>query len=129
MTATVQLDPRGAPAYSQLVCDKCHGQTKVINSRGSRGSVRRRRECLACRHRFTTYEGRAVPSQAEVATAHEAVTRIIAILTNAGLLGGALGVQAALQGPNGVQTPLTYPLPRGIAQRGAGAVHAKASKS
>lgn len=40
-------------------CPKCGGQDdKVIDSRASReGSViRRRRECLACEHRFTTYE-------------------------------------------------------------------------
>lgn len=40
-------------------CPKCDGQDdKVIDSRASReGSViRRRRECLTCGHRFTTYE-------------------------------------------------------------------------
>ena len=40
-------------------CPKCGGQDdKVIDSRASKeGSViRRRRECLVCSHRFTTYE-------------------------------------------------------------------------
>jgi transcriptional repressor NrdR len=40
-------------------CPKCGGQDdKVIDSRASKeGSViRRRRECLGCTHRFTTYE-------------------------------------------------------------------------
>jgi transcriptional repressor NrdR len=40
-------------------CPKCGRlDDKVIDSRGSReGSViRRRRECLSCNHRFTTYE-------------------------------------------------------------------------
>ena len=40
-------------------CPKCSGQDdKVIDSRASReGSIiRRRRECVACGHRFTTYE-------------------------------------------------------------------------
>ena len=40
-------------------CPKCGGQDdKVIDSRASKeGSViRRRRECLKCQHRFTTYE-------------------------------------------------------------------------
>ena len=40
-------------------CPKCGGQDdKVIDSRASKeGSViRRRRECLSCAHRFTTYE-------------------------------------------------------------------------
>jgi transcriptional repressor NrdR len=40
-------------------CPKCAGQDdKVIDSRASRegSTIRRRRECLACGHRFTTYE-------------------------------------------------------------------------
>lgn len=40
-------------------CPKCHSlENKVIDSRLSRdgASIRRRRECLACSHRFTTYE-------------------------------------------------------------------------
>ena len=40
-------------------CPKCHkDEDKVIDSRISRDGVaiRRRRECLCCNHRFTTYE-------------------------------------------------------------------------
>jgi transcriptional repressor NrdR len=40
-------------------CPKCANQDdKVIDSRSSRegATIRRRRECLACAHRFTTYE-------------------------------------------------------------------------
>jgi transcriptional repressor NrdR len=40
-------------------CPKCGGQDdKVIDSRSSRegATIRRRRECLKCGHRFTTYE-------------------------------------------------------------------------
>jgi transcriptional repressor NrdR len=40
-------------------CSKCGCQEdKVIDSRTSRegGTIRRRRECLSCGHRFTTYE-------------------------------------------------------------------------
>src|SRR6266487_2134972 len=40
-------------------CPKCGRQDdKVIDSRGSRegASIRRRRECLGCGYRFTTYE-------------------------------------------------------------------------
>jgi transcriptional repressor NrdR len=40
-------------------CPKCGNQDdKVIDSRASRegNAIRRRRECLACTHRFTTYE-------------------------------------------------------------------------
>lgn len=40
-------------------CPKCGGQEdRVVDSRASRegATIRRRRECLACNHRFTTYE-------------------------------------------------------------------------
>jgi transcriptional repressor NrdR len=40
-------------------CPKCGGQDdKVVDSRASRegATIRRRRECTACTHRFTTYE-------------------------------------------------------------------------
>lgn len=40
-------------------CPKCgNGKDRVVDSRNIKGgeSIRRRRECLACRHRFTTYE-------------------------------------------------------------------------
>jgi transcriptional repressor NrdR len=40
-------------------CPKCHTlEDKVIDSRSSRdgGTIRRRRECTACNHRFTTRE-------------------------------------------------------------------------
>jgi transcriptional repressor NrdR len=40
-------------------CPRCGGQEdRVIDSRSSRegGTIRRRRECLGCLHRFTTYE-------------------------------------------------------------------------
>lgn len=44
---------------STMRCPKCHkDEDKVIDSRISRDGVaiRRRRECLPCGHRFTTYE-------------------------------------------------------------------------
>jgi len=40
-------------------CPYCHGtEDRVVDSRSSRegGAVRRRRECLSCGRRFTTYE-------------------------------------------------------------------------
>ena len=40
-------------------CPKCRCQDdKVIDSRTSRdgSTIRRRRECIKCRHRYTTYE-------------------------------------------------------------------------
>lgn len=42
-----------------MLCPKCHSlDDKVIDSRLSKegNSIRRRRECLSCTHRFTTYE-------------------------------------------------------------------------
>ena len=40
-------------------CPSCgHPESKVVDSRPSDdySTIRRRRECLSCRHRFTTYE-------------------------------------------------------------------------
>jgi transcriptional repressor NrdR len=39
-------------------CPFCeHGETKVVDSRvAGRGTIRRRRECLVCSQRFTTFE-------------------------------------------------------------------------
>jgi transcriptional repressor NrdR len=42
-----------------MQCPKCgHSDDKVIDSRNSKGGIviRRRRECLKCSYRFTTYE-------------------------------------------------------------------------
>ncbi len=41
-----------------MKCPKCNCQdSKVVDSRPTdEGSIRRRRECLACQNRFTTYE-------------------------------------------------------------------------
>lgn len=50
-------------------CPKCrHDDSKVIESRdASEGdAIRRRRECLACQHRFTTYERVERPNLAVV---------------------------------------------------------------
>lgn len=37
-------------------CPQCLGDTKVTDSRDANLGVRRRRECLECAHRFSTYE-------------------------------------------------------------------------
>jgi len=40
-----------------LICPTCRkSETRVVDSRDDESVVRRRRECLGCRHRFTTYE-------------------------------------------------------------------------
>ncbi len=46
-------------------CPKCnHDNSKVIESRdvGVTSAIRRRRECLNCQHRFTTYERIELPN-------------------------------------------------------------------
>src|SRR3954453_8266125 len=43
----------------KMICPKCGTmEDKVVDSRLSKNgrSIRRRRECIACEHRFTTYE-------------------------------------------------------------------------
>lgn len=40
-----------------MKCPECgHDDSKVIDSRPTDGKIRRRRECLSCKCRFTTYE-------------------------------------------------------------------------
>lgn len=39
-----------------MPCGNCRGSSKVIDSRLVLGRIRRRRECLDCQSRFTTYE-------------------------------------------------------------------------
>ncbi len=45
-----------------MKCPYCESESNVIDSRGSAEGVRRRRECPACRRRFTTYERLSEPS-------------------------------------------------------------------
>jgi transcriptional regulator NrdR family protein len=42
-----------------MTCPWCSGDTKVIESRPDRLTVRRRRVCRGCGQRFTTYERRS----------------------------------------------------------------------
>lgn len=39
-----------------MECPHCLGNTRVTDKRKSPGGIRRRRECLKCKKRFTTYE-------------------------------------------------------------------------
>jgi transcriptional repressor NrdR len=45
---------------SLVVCPACQSSSRVLESRSAEGgaAVRRRRQCPACGHRFTTYERR-----------------------------------------------------------------------
>jgi transcriptional repressor NrdR len=41
----------------KMLCPYCsNDETKVTDKRDSEGETRRRRECLKCKKRFTTYE-------------------------------------------------------------------------
>lgn len=37
-------------------CPKCRSETRVVDSRMNEDSIRRRRECRECGHRFSTME-------------------------------------------------------------------------
>jgi len=44
-------------------CTRCKkGDTRVVDSRDGENSIRRRRECLRCGFRFTTYERLEIPN-------------------------------------------------------------------
>jgi len=42
--------------YYKMRCPYCFANTKVLDKRESKEATRRRRECLKCKKRFTTYE-------------------------------------------------------------------------
>ncbi|MBC5799553.1 MAG: transcriptional repressor NrdR [Candidatus Eremiobacteraeota bacterium] len=45
-----------------MICPSCRkSETRVVDSRDDENVVRRRRECLDCRNRFTTYERMEAP--------------------------------------------------------------------
>lgn len=56
-----------------MICKNCNGDSKVLETRyadklrivGFSG-VRRRRECLKCKHRFTTYETEVLLSDVDI---------------------------------------------------------------
>jgi transcriptional repressor NrdR len=49
-------------ARLELICPSCRkSETRVVDSRDDESVVRRRRECLDCKHRFTTYERMEAP--------------------------------------------------------------------
>ena len=48
-----------------MLCPYCSSDSRVLDSRATSDAVRRRRECLSCARRFTTYE-RLAPSEIRV---------------------------------------------------------------
>lgn len=66
------------PDIADIKCAKCHSfGSKVLDSSGasSRLWVRRRRRCLGCGHRFSTYETLTHPKVA--ANAHRKLKRTL----------------------------------------------------
>jgi transcriptional repressor NrdR len=55
---TRRIPTRCRKTGNQVNCPFCeHGETKVVDSRvAGKGTIRRRRECLLCAQRFTTFE-------------------------------------------------------------------------
>jgi hypothetical protein len=49
-------NPDKAACDMHLCCSACSAATHVLDSRPAYGAVRRRRECLVCGERFTTWE-------------------------------------------------------------------------
>ena len=39
-----------------MKCEKCQAETQVYDSRPKDNTIRRRRRCVKCKHRFTTVE-------------------------------------------------------------------------
>ena len=53
------VTPERIRIMKNMKCPMCgHAESRVVDSRPSNdlSSIRRRRECVACKHRFTTYE-------------------------------------------------------------------------
>lgn len=46
-----------------MQCPKCSADTKVYDTRARNNEIWRRRKCLACSHRFTTWEVNASSSR------------------------------------------------------------------
>jgi len=46
-----------------MKCSKCKSDTQVYDSRPREGTIRRRRRCVKCSHKFTTEEVLVTPVQ------------------------------------------------------------------
>lgn len=53
-------------------CRQCGGKSGVLRSLSAKGLRRRRRECLECGHRWTTYETRLNPRRISIRPTTEA---------------------------------------------------------
>jgi transcriptional regulator NrdR family protein len=59
-----------------MTCPKCQYECAVIDSRdGPDNTIRRRRRCLKCPHRWTTYESNISPEM--LASLHEKAHRML----------------------------------------------------
>lgn len=58
-TTTTTMKPhlaQLATVIDSIQCPRCNGESKVIDSRDGESARRRRRECLRCKNRYSTYE-------------------------------------------------------------------------
>lgn len=79
-------------------CPECGADTRVVETAPYPNRVRRRRECEACGHRFTTREGPVVPDEAwakmledYLAQADEGLEQALTALHRSRGPGGVLG--------------------------------------
>lgn len=67
MTSPSRRKPLGSGPRATISCPHCRAtQTQVIDAEGSNNNtIRRRRICRQCDHRFTTWEGEAPTGREE----------------------------------------------------------------
>jgi transcriptional repressor NrdR len=62
---------------SAYTCPQCGEPTSVSDTRAWEKGIRRRRRCLRCQYRFTTYEYEAKPNDRLIARKLEALAKYI----------------------------------------------------
>lgn len=85
---------------SGFLC-QCGGDTKVINSRHTPiGTVRRRRECITCRERISTFE-------IEIGQYHQKLKELLFLYREAGRIVREMGPERETQ-PNSPERPESH---------------------
>jgi hypothetical protein len=100
-------------AIAKLACAKCgHEFSAVIDSRLGIGGVRRRRRCLKCDYRYTTYE-RVARGFEDVAEKQEIIASLRKLVATAEeLIDRVNGDLPRPKGPNGFAAPTALPISR-----------------
>lgn len=60
-TESASKMPIKTDGYHSMLCACGHGRTAVVEKRNKADYIRRRRQCLKCKRRFTTYESSIKP--------------------------------------------------------------------